>query len=103
MNRAIVIVKNFHKAPEKFSVIRIHHNYGQPLEDWLRTEYGTWYKAYDLICQGHRSTIETPHREPGNLPEHECFTRLRDAKSWCEYLSLAYHDGKKWKFEHREV
>lgn len=99
MNRTVVIVKNFHKA-ERFSVIRVHWNYGQPVEDWLRAEHSTWERAYDLVCLGHRSTIEKPHREPNNLPEHQCFTRLRDAKAWCEYLTLAYHDGNRWKFTH---
>jgi len=99
MNRTVVIVKTPHRRRE-YGLIRLHWNYGQPVEDWLRAEHSTWQQAYDLICLGHRSTIEEAHREPNNLPEHECFSRLRDAKAWCEYKTLAYHDGKGWKFTH---
>jgi hypothetical protein len=99
MNRTVVIVKNPHRRRE-YALITLHWNHGQPVEDWIRTEYGSWHRAYDLVCLGHRSTIEKAHREPGNLPEHMTFTRLRDARAWCEHLTLAYHDGKRWKFEH---
>lgn len=99
MNRTVVIVKTPHRRRE-YGLITLHWNYGQPVEDWLRAEHSTWQQAYDLICLGHRSTIETAHREPNNLPEHECFSRLRDAKAWCEHMTLAYHDGEGWKFTH---
>lgn len=94
MNRSVVIVKG--PKRREYSVIRIHWNYGQPLVDWLRTEYNTWGKAYDLICQGHRSTIE----ELGQYPEeHEVFKTLKEAEAWCEHMTLAYYDGKRWKFK----
>jgi len=96
MNRSVVIVKSPKKR--EYAVIRIHWNYGQPLADWLVTEYGSWHEAYELICQGHRSTIEEAHQ----APEHQVFRTLRNAKEWCEHLTLAYHDGKRWRFEHRE-
>jgi hypothetical protein len=100
MNRTVIIVKTPHKKRE-YAAIRLHWNYGQAVEDWIRTEYGSWERAYyDLISLGHRSTIEKAHREPGNLPEHQTFSRLRDAKAWCEHITLAYHDGKLWRFEH---
>ena len=94
MNRSVVIVKG--PKRREYSVIRIHFEYGQSLVDWLRTEYNTWVKAYDLICQGHRSTIE----ELGPYPkEHEVFKTLKEAEAWCEHLTLAYYDGKRWKFK----
>lgn len=100
MNRSVIIVKG--PKRREYAVIRIHWSYGQPLADWLVTEYGSWDKAYELICQGHRSTIEEAHRAPDNFPEHQVFRTLRDAKGWCEHLTLAYHNGEKWRFEHRE-
>ena len=93
MNRSVVIVKS--PKRREYAVIRIHWNYGQPLVDWLKTEYKTWDRAYDLICQGHRSTIE----ESDMSLEHGVFKTLKEAEAWCEHLTLAYYDGKRWKFK----
>lgn len=99
MNRTVIIVKAPYKRRE-YGLITLHWNYGQPVEDWLRSEHSTWQQAYDLICLGHRSTIEKAHREPGNLPEHQTFSTLGAAEDWFEHITLAYHDGKRWKFTH---
>jgi hypothetical protein len=98
MNRTVIIVKD----RSTYRSIRIHWNYGQPLEDWLRSEHASWASALDLVWLGHRSTIEKPHREAYGLPEHREFTRLRDAKAWCEHITLAYHNGKRWRFYHEQ-
>jgi hypothetical protein len=96
MNRTVIIVKDKTRSRPVYRAIRLHSEYGQPVEDWLNKDYGTTCKAGLLVWRGHRSTIAEPypHRE------HEEFRTLRDAKAWCEYLTLAYHDGKRWCFEH---
>jgi hypothetical protein len=33
------------------------------------------------------------------LPEHEVFSTLKKAESWREHMTLAYYDGKRWKFK----
>ena len=94
MNRSVVIVKYPTKKRE-YGLIRIHWNYGQTLVDWLREQYNTWDRAYDLICQGHRISIE----ELSQYHEHEVFKTLKEAEAWCEHSTLAYYDGKRWKFK----
>ena len=94
MNRSVVIVKG--PKRREYAVIRIHWSCGKPLVDCLREQYNTWGRAYALICQGHRSTIE----ELGPYPEeHGVFKTLKEAEAWCEHLTLAYYDGKRWKFK----
>lgn len=94
MNRTIVVVK---AKPHEYRLIRIHWNFGQPVADWLMTEYGTHALALNLIDAGHRSTIETPHRFV--CPEYMTFRTLTSAKQWIEHLTFAYHNGKRWRIE----
>jgi hypothetical protein len=73
----------------------------------LNKDYGTIEKAQVLIWRGHRSTIAESYVDLGHQftrrePHLETFKTLRDAKAWCEYLTLAYHDGKRWKFTHAQ-
>ncbi len=94
MNRTVIVVK---AKRSEFRLITLHWNYGQPVADWLVTDYPTHALALSLIDSGHRSTIETPHRFI--LTEHEVFRTLSSAKRWCEYTTFAYHDGKRWRIE----
>jgi hypothetical protein len=68
------------------------------LTSWLRTEYADHNRALELVWQGHRSSIDEAY-EPA---EHMVFRVLASAKSWCEYETLAYHNGKRWRFEGKD-
>ena len=94
MNRTIIVVKS---KPNQYRLIRLHWNYGQPVADWLVTDYPTHTDALSLIDSGHRSTIETPHRFV--CPEYEVFRTLTAAKRCIEHTTFAYHDGKRWRIE----
>jgi hypothetical protein len=102
MNRTVIIVKD----KSVYRTIRLHWEDGQKVMDWLNKDYGTIEKALELVWRGHRSTIAESYAELGHQftstePHLETFKTLRDAKAWCEYKTLAYHNGKRWRFEHK--
>jgi hypothetical protein len=99
MNRTVIIVKDPKPVSGyRYALITLHWQYGPSVEIWLQDTYPDWRLAWPLIEAGHRSTIEEPRRII--LPEHQNFRTLREAKAYCEYLTLAYYDGKRWRFEH---
>lgn len=107
MNRTVIIAKDFVKSRPVYRTIRLHWEYGQPVEDWLNKDYGTSDRALLLIWRGHRSTISESHLDLGRKfthkePHLESFKTLREAKAWCEYKTLAYHNGKRWTFTHTQ-
>ena len=100
MNRTIIVVQ---MKPKMFCSIRVHWNYGQQVEDWLNNL--NLSDIHRLIAVGHRATIEESYRAlPYDHPSEDCdhwvHKTLREAKDNCEYKTLAYHNGKKWKFTH---
>ena len=107
MNRTVVIVKDSEKSRPVYRTIRLHWEYGQPVEDWLNKDYGTIERAQVLIWRGHRSSIaesyvDLGHQFTSKEPHLETFKTSREAKAWCEYLTLAYHNGNRWKFTHTQ-
>jgi hypothetical protein len=101
MNRTVIIVKNpLRGCKEKFSLITLHWQHGPLIENWLNASCPHLRAAWDLIEAGHRSTIFEQHRLVREGAEHYAFRTLREAKAYCEYLTLAYYDGKRWRFEH---
>jgi hypothetical protein len=99
MNQTVVIVKSPGKRRE-WSAIRIHWDEGEKVEKWLGEGFGSWGQAWELIQQGHRSTILQPHEMPDQCPEHWGFRTLRDAIAHCEHNTLAVHNGKGWRITH---
>ena len=95
MNRSIIVVRD--TRSHCYRVIRVHWDGGPTLTSWLRTEYADHNRALELVWQGHRSSIDEAY-EPA---EHIVFRVLSSAKRWCEYETLAYHNGKGWRFEGR--
>lgn len=95
MNRTIIVVRD--TRPHCYRTIRIHWGGGPGLTSWLRAEYTSHRQALELIWAGHRSSIDEAY-EPA---EHMVFRVLASARSWCEYETFAYHNGKGWRFEHR--
>ena len=93
MNRTIIIVRD--TRPHCYRVIRIDLDGGPTLTSWLKTEYASYEKAMELIRAGNRSSIDEAY-EPA---EHTVFRVLSSARNWCEYETLAYHNGKRWRFE----
>ena len=98
MNRTVVIVKAPGKRRE-WHAIRIHEDQGETVSTWLGNGFGTWLAAWELVWQGHRSTIRQPHRLPDQCPEHWSFKTLRAAVAHCEHNTLAVHNGKGWRIE----
>lgn len=106
MNRSVIIVKDSGKSRPVYRTICLHWEYGQSVENWLKTHYGTVDRAEVLIWRGHRSTIAESYADLGHQFTHSephlwTFKTLREAKAYCEYLTLAYHNGKRWRFEHK--
>jgi hypothetical protein len=86
-----------------FCSIRVHWNYGQKIEDWLNNL--NLSEIHSLIGEGHRATIAESYRSlPYDHPEDDCkhwsHKTLREAINNCEHLTLAYYNGKQWKFTH---
>lgn len=96
MNRTIIIVKAPGKRRE-WALARLHWEYGEPVETWLREGFASHAEAYELVCQGHREDRDTAHQPP----EHETFRTLSKAKAWAEHITLAVHNGRGWKISHR--
>jgi hypothetical protein len=101
MNRTVIIVKNPYYRPRRYpyGLIRLHWQYGQEVEDWLRGTSPDWDSAWRLIQAGHRSSIEVVNS--ASWPGYNPCPTLRGARSCYEYLTLAYHNGKSWRFEHK--
>jgi hypothetical protein len=95
MNRTVVIVKSPGKRRD-WCAIRIHEDHGEKVENWLKGHLSPWQVIHD----GHRSSILQPHRLPTQCPEHWRFKTLREAIAHCEHITLAVHNGKGWKFTH---
>jgi len=95
MNRTIVVVK---AKPHQFRVIRVHWDEGRTIARWLTDQHPNHNSALALIDAGHRSDIATPYRYV--CPEYEWFRTLSGARTWCEYNTLAYHNGKRWQIWH---
>ncbi len=101
MNRTVIIVKDPKPvAGRKFALISLHWQYGQIIENWLTASCPHWSAAWDLIEQGHRATIFEQYRLPKDGTDHDSFKTLKEAKEAWEHYTLAYYDGKEWKFEH---
>ena len=98
MNRTVIVVKD--PGQKKFCLIRLHWQSGQIIEDWLTESCPDWDCAWFLISRGHRESIST--RIVDQCPAHEFFRTLREARAYCEHRTLAYYNGKCWRFEHRE-
>lgn len=98
MNRTVIIVKTPHGGHrDKFSLIRLHWQHGPVVENWLNAACPHRQAAWNLIEAGHRSTIFEQYEGY----ERESFRTLREARAYCEYLTLAYYNGKCWRFEHK--
>lgn len=100
MNRSLIVVKI---RPKMFCSIRLHWEYGQKIEDWLNSL--NLSEIHDLIAVGHRSTIKESYRAlPYTLPDADCkhwtHKTLKEAVLNIEHKTLAYHNGKTWKFTH---
>lgn len=96
MNRSLIIVQ---MKPKMFCSIRVHWNYGQELEDWLNNL--NLSEIHSLIGEGHRAMIAESYRSLlRNDCNHWTHKTLREAIYNCEHMTLAYHNGKKWKFTH---
>lgn len=98
MNRALIIYK---EKPGTFKSICVHWDYGKPLENWVQKQ-----DIESLIKEGHRSTIEESYREllddwsEDDDIEPWNHKTLKAAINNCEHLTLAYFNGKRWKFTH---
>lgn len=103
MNRSLIIVK--HPNKRKFYSVRIHWEYGQSVENWLKENFSDYRRIMSrLLPEGHRSTIkesykellDNPTAEDVNYWEHKT---LKEAVNNCEHHTLAYFNNK-WKFKH---
>jgi hypothetical protein len=93
MNRSLIVVKNPNKR--EFYSIRLHWDYGESVENWLKNTYKDYNSIAGLIEKGHRSTIEESH----GIEKWWTHKTLRAAVKNCEHYTLAYFNGK-WKFTH---
>jgi|688.fasta_scaffold1322545_1 hypothetical protein len=100
MNRTVVIVKSPGKA-RGWHAFSIHWDQAEIVSTWLRNGFSTWLAAWELVWQGHRSTIKQPHRLPDQCPEHWSFKTLREAIAHFEHNTLAVHNGKGWRITHK--
>jgi DNA phosphorothioation-dependent restriction protein DptG len=98
MNRSLIVYK---EKPRTFWSIRIHWHYGEKVENWIQNR-----DIKSLIKEGHRSNIEESYRELLNDwyedddIEPWKHKTLKEAINNCEHLTLAYFNGKQWKFTH---
>jgi hypothetical protein len=98
MNRSLIIYK---EKPGTFKSIRVHWDYGQKLENWVQNQ-----DIESLIKEGHRSNIDESYREllddwsEDDDIEPWKHKTLKEAINSCEHLTLAYFNGKQWKFTH---
>lgn len=104
MNRTIIIVKTdraaFGRGTLPWASIRLHWQHGKRVEDWLREDYSSYRDACDLIMQGHRNDIDNSFGSMGHPTEWWEHRTLREAKANFEHLTLAWHNGKQWRFKH---
>lgn len=100
MNRTVIIVKEPNR--NRWALVSLHWQYGQEVEQWLSQTSPDWRSAWSLIEQGHRSTIAESRVDLGadERPEYMTFRTLAEAKSSWEYYTIAWHNGKRWRFKH---
>ena len=96
MNRTVIIVRE--PSRNRWALISLHWQYGQEIEQWLSQTYPDWRSACSLIEQGHRRTIAESSADSN--PEYMSFKTLAEAKSSGEYYTIAWHNGKRWRFKH---
>jgi hypothetical protein len=101
MNRTVIIVKDGRESPSRpvYRLVRLHWEYGEDVENWLQQEYPTPDLALGLILGGHRSTRSESYKDLGHKAKYETYRTLKAAKADWEYITLAYHNGRKWRFE----
>jgi hypothetical protein len=98
MNRSLIVYK---EKPGTFWSIRIHWDYGKKVENWVQNQ-----DIKSLIKEGHRYDIEESYREllddwsEDDDIEPWKHKTLKEAINRCEHLTLAYFNGKQWKFTH---
>lgn len=104
MNRTIIIVKTdraaFGRGTLPWASICLHWHYGKEVEDWLRENYNSHRDACELIMKGHRTAIDESYGDMGHPVRWSEHRTLRGAKANCEHLTLAWHNGKQWRFKH---